>query len=360
MNDDLLNAIERLSQDPVPAVRFQVAIRLSSLYQTAPDRMWRIIERCASMDESRGVLSGVLGYPIAQIAGAHPQRAAVCVRTILDRKLAGPGADEVSGSALGILNGLYVWQAHPLSGELLSTFIASPSASAKLLQGILFNLRSWVTHGSTDTASPNDEAIRARALEVFLRIVRSAKTELRALEARAGQTAFASWSEADQERTRDLVRLLDTAAKEYYFASGAFESKQQSSRPGQKPLASDEKKRFFEESKAIVDELAQLSFPSIAHSLLEALESFVAFDPRRVFLTSGQVVRSGIGGGYQFEQMAADLVVHLVERYLAEYRDLLQSDEACRKTLVELLDTFIKAGWSNARRLTHRLQEIYR
>jgi hypothetical protein len=86
----------------------------------------------------------------------------------------------------------------------------------------------------------------------------------------------------------------------------------------------------------------------------------VAFDPRAVFLTAGKVVRSSANSGYQFEQMAADLVVQLVERYLAEYRDLLQNDDGCRTVLVELLDTFVKAGWSNARRLTYRLQEIYR
>jgi hypothetical protein len=192
------------------------------------------------------------------------------------------------------------------------------------------------------------------------RVVQSAKTELTTLEEARRHLAFDAWPKADQERARQLIRLLDTAAKEYYFGSGAFELRQRSRQPGQKQPGYGERKRLFEESRVIVDELAALSFPSIAHSLLEALETFVVFDPRAVFLTAGKVVRSSAEGGYQFEQMAADLIVRLVERYLAEYRDLLQNDDACRTALVELLDTFVIAGWSNARRLTYRLQEIYR
>jgi hypothetical protein len=357
-DNELLEAVELFSRDAVPAVRFQVVVRLTNLYHTDPDRLWRIIERTASTDKSRGVLSSLFSHPLSQLAGAHPDQATACVRTVLDRKL--PEADEVSGAAIGILTGLYVWQEHVLSGELLSGFIATPGKNPQLLQRAILNLRNLITHGSAETSSAKDTAIRLRALDVFRRIVQSAKTELSALEEARRQTTFDSWPAEDQERARQLVRLLDTTATEYYFGSGAFEAKQQAQQPGQKQLGPPEKKRLFEESRVIADELAQLGFPSIAHNLLQTLESFVTFDPQRVFLTSGQVVRSGVAGGYQFEQMAADLVVRLVERYLAEYRELLQNDEACRKTLVELLDTFVKAGWSNARRLTYRLQEIYR
>ncbi|MBC7292731.1 MAG: hypothetical protein H5T84_01265, partial [Thermoleophilia bacterium] len=41
---DVLMAVEELSSDPVPAVRYQIAARLNALYHTAPDLMWRIIE----------------------------------------------------------------------------------------------------------------------------------------------------------------------------------------------------------------------------------------------------------------------------------------------------------------------------
>ena len=71
-------------------------------------------------------------------------------------------------------------------------------------------------------------------------------------------------------------------------------------------------------------------------------------------------MRSGQKDGYQFEAMAADLLVNLVERYLAEYRSVLREERGCQAALLEMLDIFVRVGWPSARRLTYRLEEIFR
>jgi len=83
-------------------------------------------------------------------------------------------------------------------------------------------------------------------------------------------------------------------------------------------------------------------------------------DPRGVFLLIHRVVLAGQQTGYQYESLAADFIVQLVERYLAEYRTLLQEDVDCRRALIEVLDMFVKAGWPSARRLAYHLEEIFR
>lgn len=358
--DDVLDAVERLSRDPVAPVRLQVAVRLVYLYRSDQKRMWRIIRSIGSNDQSTGVLSGLLQPTIGQIAGAHPQEAAELIRALLSRNLAGPGADAVKNAAVGILCGLHVWQAHPLSGELLDTFIAAPLANAELLSQLELNLRNLLSYGALDAADSKEHAIRRRALDLFLRIVRSVKDQLRELERSHAEIAFDAWPDADKENAKRLVQVLDHAAKELYFASGAFNDRGQNRLPGQRELNIGERRRFFEETAPIMETLSDLGFPSIAHYLLQTLESFVSFDPRKVFLSIGTIVRAAVGGGYQFEQMAAELVVRLVERYLAEHREMLQESPECRQVLVELLDTFILAGWSSARQLTYRLEDIFR
>ena len=57
---------------------------------------------------------------------------------------------------------------------------------------------------------------------------------------------------------------------------------------------------------------------------------------------------------------AAGLVVEIVEQYLAEYRPLLREDTKCRQALIEVLDLFVQAGWPSARRITYRLEDIFR
>jgi len=50
----------------------------------------------------------------------------------------------------------------------------------------------------------------------------------------------------------------------------------------------------------------------------------------------------------------------VIERYLAEQRNLLQDDRQCREELIDILETFVSAGWPSARRLSYRMEEIFR
>lgn len=38
----------------------------------------------------------------------------------------------------------------------------------------------------------------------------------------------------------------------------------------------------------------------------------------------------------------------------------LQQDIRCREELIDILETFVNAGWPSARRLSYRLEEIFR
>jgi hypothetical protein len=63
--------------------------------------------------------------------------------------------------------------------------------------------------------------------------------------------------------------------------------------------------------------------------------------------------------GYAFESMGADVVVRIVETYLADHREVF-SDEARLNELMDLLNLFVSAGWPAAQSLTFRLAEIWR
>jgi hypothetical protein len=153
---------------------------------------------------------------------------------------------------------------------------------------------------------------------------------------------------------------MNHIGRQIYFASGAYDTKVHGGSPDRKPLTREERARFYRETASILDILADVGLPSLAHHLLQTLEAFIEIDPADVFLRIGHVVRGGRKGGYEYEGLAVDLTVKLVERYLAEYRVLFREEEACRQTLLEVLDIFVQAGWPAARRLTYRLEEIFR
>jgi hypothetical protein len=67
---------------------------------------------------------------------------------------------------------------------------------------------------------------------------------------------------------------------------------------------------------------------------------------------------------FQYESLAVGDVVKLIQRTLADYREIFQhrpgQESECLMALLQVLDLFVEAGWAEARQLTHRLEEIYR
>ena len=118
--------------------------------------------------------------------------------------------------------------------------------------------------------------------------------------------------------------------------------------------------RFFEESRALIDELIDVGYVPASHDVLKTLVEFIDLDPRGTFLRILTLLRRAAETGYQQEHEAMRIVVSIVERYLADYRDLLESDEECRDAVVEILDLFIEAGWPEALRLAFRLGDLFR
>jgi len=356
---DVLNAVKELSTDSVPAVRYQVATRLNTLYRTALDLMWNIIERMAREEQSRGVLQGLLVGLIGRLAGAEPDRVAALTKSTFERITEEPGAVKVREFCLSIFSHLYIWRDHPLSRDVVHEIVSDPGSYTAEASHVLGSLREAVTCGPTDTPDPQAEAVRKRALSLLEALLHSAQNALRDLERRNAGNDFNDWPQSDQETAKAFAQLIDGMGTEVYFASGAYDTKSQ--RQSGKPRnVSPQSERFYQEAGPILDKLLDSPFPSVAHHLLETLEYFIPVDPRGVFLRIHKVVLASQQAGYQYESLAADLIVRLIERYLAEYRSLLQQENECRRALIEILDVFVKAGWPNARRLTYRLEEIFR
>ena len=87
-------------------------------------------------------------------------------------------------------------------------------------------------------------------------------------------------------------------------------------------------------------------------------------DPTCAFLLATKSILSSSAVGFQYDSLAVKKVVVLIQRALADYREIFQSrdgkESACLVALIEVLDVFVDAGWPEARALTHHLEDIYR
>lgn len=360
LDEALLTAIERLSCDNIPAVRYQIATYLLNLYQKDSDLMWRIIERICREDQSRGVLQGILGYTLSRLADSNPDRVANCTKIIFDRITDGKGANKVRDFCTSIFTGLFLRQNHPLSKQIVDEIAKSPGQLSAESRQIVRDLRDYLTLGSIEPQNQTEDEVRKRAFDLMADILKSTIKAYGELVAKNEGSQFEAWSDEDREKMKQLVFLIDSIAKQLYFASGAFDDMRGEERRSAATLGDRGKKRFLQEASPILDQLADLAFPSIAHDLVGTLIFLVDVAPEDVFLRIGRVVQASQSGGYQYEYLAADLVVRFIERFLAEYRHILRENEECRNVLIEILDYFVQAGWSSARRLTYRMEEIFR
>jgi hypothetical protein len=333
----------------VAAVRYQIGQRLLLLYYTAPDRMWALLESHVAQEERGGVALGLMGCLNDLKRADEPRVAGLIVALI--KRFESSVPHEVVELGIQILAVLAIWPATALACEFTAEVIADTATDPKSAGAILRVIREPLAYGSID--DPKAADIRARAFW-------TAKALLdRALEGYRAEIHGRDFSAADQreiDHARSIVGIIDGVARELYFASGAHDES-----TGKQPRIDEARqRRFYAEAAPLFDLLVATGLAPATHSLLETLESMIRFDPEEVFFRIQRLLRAGHDAGYSQESQAINLVVRIVERYLADYRHLFQANEALRAALSEILNLFIEAGWPQALRLASRLEDIFR
>lgn len=356
VSEEILSALRHLAVDGAPEVRFTIARCLPMLRHSAA-AMWEIADRFVAHDDSTSVLSAV-ATALPRMSFPTDARVQPALEALFEQgKAARPGAKELRQTCVEVSAGLHIWRA--LEGAITFLFdvvIASIESDPEAAEGLIRVLRDPLIHGDTP-GSDSDTKIRSRAIELAAALV---KTSAQAFTSLSGELDIVDQPLPDDDplllRARATYHLLEGISFNIYFASGAYDGRRSSGSPV--PLAV--RQRFYAEAGALLDLLGAVPIPSVTHHVLETLEVCIPFDPRGVFLRMHHAVLAGRGGAYEFDSQAAKLVVALVERFLAQYRALLQEDDVCRNALVEILDVFVRVGWPEARRLTYGLHDIFR
>jgi len=229
-----------------------------------------------------------------------------------------------------------------------------------------FRAGRWLTDGDGIKTVTVEETARKRTWGFFGKLLAAAQAKLqqhrdsRQLLHAAGQPS-ADEVKTTQEAINRTSQLVDGIAMQLYFASGAFADKQNKE---DDHLTEPQKRRFWTESADLFRALSTEIHPHTAHNLVQALHHLLPCSPGEVFLTAARAMTSSSTVGYHHESLAVGDVVKLIQRALADHRDIFQSTDGkesdCLAALLKVLDLFVEAGWPEARQLTHRLEEIYR
>lgn len=352
----VINAVRRLSHAEDPAVRLQIARNLNVWAAAVPEIMWELFEMFGRSDPSRAVVRAALGS-LSLIARREPARAIPIIEQISARIVDGHGAKGVREACVTTFLGLYLWQGNADCEARLQTIANAPWQYAVEARSIVAGLRDVLTFGRADMTELEKDAVRRRALALTTTVLTVTATEFRRIATESNGKRRTDLDGILQERTRVLCQLLDSLSTQIYFASGAFNLRQTPPRPVPDRL---QRQRFLHEASTLFDTLATVGIAQVAYHLAETLESLLEFDPSGVFLKIRDTVLQAKSGAFEYDSLAAGVIVRIVQRFLAEYRTQLRDNPECRKALVQILDTFVSAGWPSARQLTYRLEEIFR
>ncbi|MEJ2630919.1 MAG: ATP-binding protein [Acidihalobacter sp.] len=359
----IVDHIEAILEDPVPAVRLQAAQNLQVICIAAPERMWEMGKVIASQEANTQILASYIRNSMWRFSHSEPMRCEE-VLAIVKGRLDGhliedhDGRDYLQESLGSWTAQLFSGQGRPLMRSWLDEWATDPERYGTLLNSYALSLRDaffyrYAQHPEAEACAMCNRAQEGLTLILTRAIALSA-------EAHAILTSgdpVEAEKEAESKRYGAAEKVIHIAMNQLYFGSGAYKNDNEAS-PGLSDTAA--MARFLSDYADILALLANSHEPATHHHLIELYEFLIPGAPIAVFEAIYAVIfGSGRDEGYHYESLGNDAVVRIVQCYLADYRAVFE-DVGLRAKLVEMLQLFSDVGWTSALKLLYELPEILR
>ena len=236
VNSDVLASVAELAHDPHPTVRWSVARWLGLARHADEEWTWALVDRLAQNEPSAQVREALL-HTIGRFVSDQLDRAAATARAMYEREAHGSRHESLLRALAQFLVGLWIWRGEHHGRALVDEWASDIESEAGLVRNVLASPRDPVTHGDD---GDEHTAIRGRAIDAWADVSRAAGEAFHRFSER--HRAGEALSDDEQGSLREVAQLLDTAASEFYFASGSYAEKHKS--PNER-LAPEKRERFI-------------------------------------------------------------------------------------------------------------------
>lgn len=360
---EIVDRLEASLDDPAPSVRLQVAQNLQVVSVAAPERMWEMGRRIVTTETNTHILAAFLNAPITRLGPAAPERCEALLAIVRERvdgdlRRNSEGRDHIQESLGCRTAQLYVGQGRALPRSWLEEWAANPDRYLQLLDGFSSSLRRALFERYGSAPDAQAYAICDRAQEGLSLVITSAAKI--SAEAYTVMTSCAAEVEraAAEVRFAAAEKAIHHAMSQFYFGSGAFANNGRNTAPGLPgPVAMA---RFLTDYAALLALLGNSRQPSTLRYLVQLYEFLIPGDPVRVFEAIHTILLGrGEEEGYHHESLGNSVVVGIVQRYIADYREIFD-DQGRRGRLVAILQLFSEVGWPEALKLLYQLPDLLR
>jgi hypothetical protein len=350
---NVVAALRKFILDGTHALRFNFAERVTALGIPETELMWELIDAFIANEKQFFVLDGLL-YALNRLGPNDAAQMMPRLRLIAERASQCPASNHIHETLAHTYFFHYLRTGDSEAEAFVKTLIAQCDTERgyKAVVSLLQTPREWLVIGDIETLDLKAEKARTRTWGFYLNLLNTAQEKLE---------QFRESETPKQEELDRAAQLIDGIASALYFASGAFEKTDKKD----EQLTPAQLQRFWSEALPIYKLLVNEPHPHIAYQVLQTLTYLLPCDPPAVFLLASKCVfGSSEKALFQHEPLAVDEVVKLVERALADHREIFVNantqQSECLEALLKMLDLFVEAGWPQARQLTLRLEEIYR
>jgi hypothetical protein len=369
-DSDMLVAIKALASDPVPSVRFLVALELYRLIPSAPDTFWQLALTFAEQEVSRTVQEALCDA-LWRVGARDETRVTSILRVFASRLTEKHEPPAFPETLVALAVGLAFVRTSDWAVSFLDMLLSDPTRYADAIQQAVLAALAYCKPAQLDKNTSKQEAERTRdwIIRALDTIVLGIAAFRGALEADPGSFDLAEGQQlisiaAARAGMQTLYRSVDQVVTRFLFDADVDASLRNEQHT---PLTLNQRKRFYWFVKPVVQHVLELAQPqsmsvllaSTAHNLMRLLRGMLAYDPRGVLELAAKVAVASETTGYSIDSLAVRDMVQLVEAALADHRSEMRQQEAFT-ALLTLLDVFARAGWPEALRLVWRLDEIYR
>ena len=157
---------------------------------------------------------------------------------------------------------------------------------------------------------------------------------------------------ADPAQAANALTVAEGVAQELYHASGAFKTEEQSR------TALGDPEVFASLALPLLDGVGQVRHPAVTHHTIQTVEHLGDAQPKPALLLAMRAITED--SRYITESLGVDAVLKLINRYIADHRELVLGDPECTTAVRVLLERFVRVGWPQAVQMAERMDELFR
>ena len=248
----MLEAIHRLSRDPVCHVRLQIAADLHLLHRVDTGWMWKEYEHALLKEPARAVVNAAI-CSLSRIAFLDLPRVVELSKALLLRfgTQIEPGMDACRVSAASLLTDLHIWGEAPGAREFFADELAKFPANASMLTNWVARYSENLLAGSVDEPGNAKNRAREKTFEYYTGLLDLGYAEAERIWTKNGLGKGASWPESEREKLRDMFQVMDQITMRICFAVGGQND-------GALVPDTPEYRRFYKDAKPLLTKLADV------------------------------------------------------------------------------------------------------